>query len=83
MNLCHMLDNGKAKPCTARSAGMTLIHSIKTFKYMRLMFFGNANAVVRNSANYPSIFLIQCNLHFAAFRRILDRIVNQIEEHLS
>lgn len=41
---------------------MTLIHTIKAFKYMPLMFFGNADAVIRNEINHP-VFLIQCNSH--------------------
>ena len=57
--------------------------AVKTLKNVRLLFWGEANAGIRDTQRRPGVLPLQGEGHLAAGRRIFHAVVNQIQQESS
>src|SRR5690606_8878882 len=81
MPLDDMLDNGQAQSGSAHFAGTGLVHPVKTLKDPGYAILWNPNTGVTDDELLFIAAVVLLNLNMPTRRRILDRIVDQIDQY--
>src|SRR5438105_6615757 len=82
MSDANRFGNGEAQASSAGFAGAGLVGAVEALKNVRQGFGGNSGAGVGDLQNGIVVASTDFDCHFSSFRRVLDGIVNQVDDHL-
>ena len=77
-----MLDDGKTQSRSAHVAAASLVHAVKALEQARDMLLRDADAGILDVEQHLILHMLHLDKHLAAFQRVLDGVVDQVDEQL-